>query len=109
MSARGLAAHYAALLPGGLNGVELISPERLAIALEKQIPWGQQEYTPRCLGYALAETYSAGGTGFGHGGYGGSNGFADPATGLAVAITKNLFSAQGIHEEVIAILRNASI
>jgi len=104
MSARGLAAHYAALLPDGLNGIRLISPERLAIATEKQIPWGQQEeYASRGLGYALGDAFSA--TRFGHGGYGGSNGLADPVTGLAVGITKNLYSAQGIHEELIATIR----
>lgn len=106
-SARGLAAHYAALLPEGLNGVKLIPPGRLAAATEKHIPKGQQEYTPRCLGYAFAENYSAGGTGFGHGGYGGTCGFADPSTGLAVAVTKNRFSEQGLQGEVCDTIRTA--
>lgn len=99
MSARGMAAHYAAVLPGGLNGVELIPPARLALAVEPQIPWGLEEYGPRGLGYALNGNF--GESGFGHGGYGGSNGFANPQAGLAVGITKNLFSPQGIHEEII--------
>lgn len=104
-SARGLAAHYAALLPEGLNGVRLISPERLALALEPQPPSDLEGYAPRGLGYALAGNYPQ--TGFGHGGYGGANGFADPQTGLAAGITKNLYSPQGIQGEVCDAIRTA--
>ena len=55
----------------------------------------------RPLGYAL------GGTEFGHGGYGGANGFADPATGLAVGLTKNFFSPNGAEGEILDRLRKA--
>jgi CubicO group peptidase (beta-lactamase class C family) len=94
MSARAMARMYAALL-GEVDGVRLISPERLrevsAVAfggtdriMGNPVRWA--------LGYALGrlgadeqETPSV----FGMGGAGGSFACADPATGTTFALTKN--------------------
>lgn len=46
---------------------------------------------------------------FGHGGYGGSIGFADPEIRLGVALTKNLFSAKGAGGRVLTELRAAVV
>ncbi|MDF2923657.1 MAG: class beta-lactamase-related serine hydrolase [Paenibacillaceae bacterium] len=94
MSAKALARHYAALLPGGVEGVQLLSPARVKIATEP-LRLGGASPLPMGMGYQL------GGSGtvmeprlsvFGHEGYGGSIGFADPENRLAVGLTHNLFS-----------------
>jgi len=93
MNARDIARHYAALLPGGVDGVELLPASRIARATEWQTrldpagapaTWG--------LGYMRIEFSFRGETieGFGHGGYGGSMGFAFPKLKLAVGYTRNL-------------------
>ena len=100
MSARAIARHYAALLPGGVDGMALLPPERVATATVLQRPDSSAltKNPPMRvgLGYALlSEHESAMGTGrivFGTGGHGGSVGFADPEYGLAFAFTRNLFS-----------------
>lgn len=93
MTARAIARHYAALLPGGVDGVELLPPDRVRMATELQIaPDVTGADFRRYLGYALAEYPGTHAGAFGHGGYGGSTGFADPATGLAVGLTRNLFN-----------------
>jgi CubicO group peptidase (beta-lactamase class C family) len=93
MNARAIARHYAALLPGGVDGVELLPPSRMKLATELQIP-GEgfvEGTTPRKgLGYGLGDGGSA--TGFGHGGYGGSSGYGNPLYRLAVGVTRNRFS-----------------
>ena len=38
MSARAVARHYAALLPGGVDGIELLPQSRIKIATEEQVP-----------------------------------------------------------------------
>jgi CubicO group peptidase (beta-lactamase class C family) len=102
-SARSLARLYAALAAGGaLDGARLLSPERVAIARERQTP---PEQAAACgmvfgLGYRLGATiYPAENpmrglttreSVFGHTGAGGSIGFADPERRFAVAVTKNL-------------------
>ncbi len=43
------------------------------------------------LGYGVSEIADGKASVFGHGGYGGSNGFADLRSGLAVGFTKNPF------------------
>ncbi len=87
MSARAIARHYAALLPGGVDGVELLPQERMKIAMRLQELSGSQEQAPSiALGYWLT---GEGNRAFGHGGYGGSTGFADPTCGLAVGFAKN--------------------
>ena len=107
MTARDLARHYAALLPGGVDGVELLPPARVKIATEMQRPdHPQDDKWPRGwgLGYQIETDESAGQStlrSFGHGGYGGSIGRAYPALGLAVGVTKNLFSKAGGQQRII--------
>ncbi len=94
MSARAVARMYAALL-GEVDGVRLISPGRLreisAVAFSgiDQIMGNPVTWA---LGYAIGrigteaqETPSV----FGMGGVGGSHAYADTATGVAFALTKN--------------------
>lgn len=112
MNARALARHYAALLPGGVDGVELLPPERICAATQPQLPTnGLDENAQHFgLGYQLSEYTGKTGTRFmtfGHGGYGGSIGFADPQHKLAVGFTKNLFSPNNAREVVIQKLREA--
>jgi CubicO group peptidase (beta-lactamase class C family) len=108
MSARAVARHYAALLPGGVDGVELIPADRLRVATRQEIPTGGYEegVTPRKgLGYGLGEGGSA--TGFGHGGYGGSTGYGDPRYRLAVGVTRNRFSSNNLVDLVVKEIRSA--
>jgi CubicO group peptidase (beta-lactamase class C family) len=92
-SARAIARMYAALL-GDVDGIRLISPERLrevaAVAMRGQdqvfgmpTTWG--------LGYAIGGLGSGDGSDsvFGVGGSGGSFACADTASGIAFAVTKN--------------------
>ena len=92
MNARALARHYAALLPGGVGGVELLPPSRVAEAtawehyvnhVGEPTVWG--------LGYTRTEIPWRGRRieGFGHPGYGGSAGFAFPEARLAIGYTRN--------------------
>ena len=92
MTAHDLARHYAALCPGGVGGIELLPPARLALALEPADASVPTSMWPRALGYGLGEEGSVMGnrkTCFGHGGHGGSLGFADPENGLALAFARN--------------------
>ncbi len=108
MNARAIARHYAALLPGGVEGVELLPPERIREAIVWHEPPGEAP-----LHFGLG--YLVGGEGsnmgsensFGHGGYGGSLGFADLETGLAFGFTRNLFSPAPTLEKVLGELRAA--
>ncbi|MGI8553317.1 MAG: serine hydrolase, partial [Dehalococcoidia bacterium] len=95
MSARAIARHYAALI-GAVEGVRLLPQKRVAIATELQT---EEQDVVLCqpirkgLGYFLGGAGSPMGerrTAFGHPGAGGSIGFADPETGLAVGFTKNV-------------------
>ncbi|MEU6080622.1 serine hydrolase domain-containing protein [Streptomyces sp. NPDC047108] len=93
-SARAIARMYAALL-GEVDGVRLITPERLREVTSEAASgvdavfgnpsaWG--------LGYALGRPGCAGPeavTAFGMGGAGGSYAYGDTATGIAFALTKN--------------------
>lgn len=112
-TARGLARHYAALLPGGVDGVELLPPGRIGQATTRQYPTAQPQgmIVPFFgLGYHVGHEFSdmgTRGTSFGHGGYGGSIGFADPEHGLAVALTKNLFSKNAAHRDILRAVRDA--
>lgn len=94
MSARAMARMYAALL-GEVDGVRLISPERLrevsapAFSGRDQIMGNPFTWA---LGYAIGRIGTDGQetpTVFGIGGAGGSNAYADTATGVAFALTKN--------------------
>lgn len=97
VNARSLARHYAMLAGGGaLDGVRLLSPERIAIAGAPQPEEPDQIdfrwWTGHGLGYTLG-----GGPGprkglphaFGYEGVG-TIGFADPSSGFAFAFLKNL-------------------
>jgi CubicO group peptidase (beta-lactamase class C family) len=102
MNARAIARHYAMLAGfGELDGVRLLSPERIDIIRALQtdaLDETGQVRARKGLGYFLGGPEDAGGsitagpTGreFGHGGNGGSYGFADPERGLAFGLTKNL-------------------
>jgi CubicO group peptidase (beta-lactamase class C family) len=113
-SARDLARVYAALLPGGVDGVELLSPEgiRAATVLTGKLPPSVVRGEPQrmSLGYFLGgegctEALGPRNDAFGHGGYGGSYGFADPQYGLAVGLTKNFISPRGAQREILQAVR----
>lgn len=92
MTAHDLARHYAALCPGGVDGVELLPPSTIARVLAAPDPKESGTVIARGLGYGLGEPGAAMGsreTCFGHGGHGGSLGFADLDHGLAVAFVRN--------------------
>jgi len=113
MSARAMARMYAALL-GEVDGVRLISPERLR---EMSAPAfsGTDEIMGNpvtwALGYAIGrigtdpqETQTA----FGWGGVGGSFAYADTATGVAFALTKNRLTPDfGVAQQIDEIVTNA--
>lgn len=95
MTARAIARHYAALLPGGVDGIELLPPSRVRLATERHWPtdmdYGCMQMS---LGYQLGMESSEmdkSHTAFGHAGYGGAMGFADPVKRLAVGFTRNSF------------------
>ena len=89
-NARSLAMHYAGLLDGRLLPAERV---RAAAALQiEAIDVTGGTLARRALGYELGGPLSAQGerlSAFGHGGLGGTAGFADPELGLAFALTKN--------------------
>ncbi len=90
VSARAVAKLYAALL-GEVDGVRLVSPERLraisAVAVEGP-DWTFGMDGSWALGYGI----EAGGAMFGSGGIGGSLAGAAPAQGLALGATKNVLA-----------------
>jgi CubicO group peptidase (beta-lactamase class C family) len=113
MSARAMARMYAALL-GEVDGVRLVSPERLreisAVAFTgvDQImgfpsTWALG-YSIGRLGTEAQETPTV----FGFGGVGGSYAYADTATGVAFALTKNRLTPDfGAAEHVAEIVTKA--
>lgn len=106
MNARAVAKHYASLLPGGVDGVELLPPERVREATEWVIrPDTAGSPVTRGLGYHLVECPDGRGgriRGFGHGGYGGSMGFASPDRGIAVGFTRNQLANESCWEALLA-------
>jgi len=112
MTARAIARHYAALLPGGVDGVELLPTERILAAVQRQLPKRlpeNGELPNFALGYRLEGPQDPAGRRlptFGHGGYGGSTGIADLENRLAVGFTKNLFSKNDARESVLRELRS---
>lgn len=108
MSAMAIARHYAALVPGGINGVELVPPKRIRIATQRQ-QLKDKTYFNRGLGYGLGgDKGSIQGkrhTSFGHGGHGGSIGFADPKYKFAVGGTRNLFSMDNVLYHIVCEIR----
>jgi CubicO group peptidase (beta-lactamase class C family) len=98
MSARAVARMYAALL-GEVNGVRLISSERLREVSAVAFSGVDQIFgnpSTWALGYAIhrpgADPQEPS-TAFGMGGVGGSYAYADTATGIAFALTKNRLTA----------------
>jgi CubicO group peptidase (beta-lactamase class C family) len=94
-TARSLARMYAALAAGGeLDGVRLLSPMTLARATEPQVEARERAVIPIDmrwrLGYhAVFTTRGVPHRAFGHFGFGGSGGWADPSRDLAVAMIVN--------------------
>jgi len=93
MSARAVAKHYAALLPGGVDGVEILPPERIRIACEQQPRPGNfkpdDPLPDHQLGYTVGNMFSP--RSFGHGGFGGTWGWADPDHNIAFCFTRNCY------------------
>jgi CubicO group peptidase (beta-lactamase class C family) len=94
-TAHSLARVYASLIGDGVDEVRLLPSDRVrrATALEVEgIDASGGTPSRFALGYGLGGLDSAMGTrlsAFGHGGYGGAYGYADPEFGLAVGLTKN--------------------
>ena len=113
MNARSLAKHWAALLPGGVEGVELLPPSRIQQATRLQesvIPTEMSANSQIGLGYVLGGNSMELGsrpTSFGAGGYIGSMGFADPEYRLAVGLCKNLRSTNNGQVYIYQALREA--
>jgi CubicO group peptidase (beta-lactamase class C family) len=103
MTARAIARHYAALLPGGVDGVELLPPERVRLAIEPQPAGDGGDGGARRLGYAQGLQFSS--AAFGHGGYGGSLGFADPESGVAFGFVRNRFVSETTLPRILEALR----
>lgn len=102
MSARAIAKHYAALLQDGADGIRLLPESRIRLATALQdLPNQEPQY--KGLGYQVGSPGSimGGASAFGHGGYGGSNGFADPERRLAVAYVNNLYTPQSAGTAII--------
>ena len=104
MSARALARHYAALLPGGVGGLEMLPPSRVEIACERAVS-ADGEPSEFGLGYALGMFDAP--RAFGHFGYGGSVGLADRASGWALGFTRNRFcehdAVRAVWNEIMAL------
>jgi len=98
MTARALARHYALLSQGGtLDGVRLLSPERIRLATALHTDAVDELYKQpikRSLGYRLGDDAGpgAGPSAFGHVGNG-MFGYADPERQLAVAFLRNYAGA----------------
>jgi CubicO group peptidase (beta-lactamase class C family) len=123
MNARSIARHYAVLACGELDGIGLLSQARIRIATELKFDQNGElvnDVMNRPLGYILGGPLSSLGnrlTAFGHGGMGGSLGFADtkyrfsfglaktrlvdrpPGQETAYLIAREIRSASGIPEE----------
>lgn len=102
MNARALARHYALLAERGtLDGVRLLSPERIDLMRDLQTDGNDLiagRRIRKALGYQLGGDVAEGaesemgssGREFGHTGLGGSIGFADPEQRFAFGLTKTL-------------------
>jgi len=95
VSARAIARMYAALL-GEVDGVRLLTPERLAEVTAVSSRGTDEVFgnpTTWALGYAIGLPGGPRDTAFGLGGVGGSFAFGDTATQIAFAVTKNRISS----------------
>jgi CubicO group peptidase (beta-lactamase class C family) len=94
MNARAIARFYASLLPGGVDGIEALSPDRVSLATQwKTFRDPEGADVVRGLGFQAIDFSWEGewkARGFGHGGFGGSMGFACPELQLAMGYTHNL-------------------
>jgi CubicO group peptidase (beta-lactamase class C family) len=114
MNARAIARHYAMLAEyGELDGVRILSSERVDIIRALQTGATDELFQDRArkgLGYFLGGPEEEGGSvvngpnpgAFGHGGNGGSHGFADPERRLAFGLTKNLMRSGAAPRETVA-------
>jgi CubicO group peptidase (beta-lactamase class C family) len=106
MTARGIARHYAALLPGGVDGVSLLPQERVRVA-SASYPAPERTNDSLHQGMGYRKAYFMPET-FGHGGFGGATGFADLPTGYAVGFARNHFSSHDPLVEIFAALKKAA-
>jgi CubicO group peptidase (beta-lactamase class C family) len=117
MSARGLAHFYSALAGAGPGQQLLLSTERLRLVTTLQTEEVDRVIgvpVRKALGYWLGGPLSPMGnrvTAFGHPGYGGSIGFADPEHRFAFALVKNRMTAnapgEGTADRVASAVRAA--
>ena len=115
-SARAIAKVYASLIEHGVAGVRLLSERRIATATSVQrwqIDGTLNSERGFGLGYLLGQSLPALGqrdSTFGHDGFGGAIGFADPVHGLAFAMTKTQMTlrpdAPPINAELATIVRH---
>lgn len=94
-NARSIARFYASLVGTGVNGTRLLSPRRVTNMTMVQRWAMDQTLVGRDMGFGLGyilggsvPTMSSRQSCFGHDGYGGAIGFADPEHNLAVGFTK---------------------
>lgn len=109
MTAKAIARHYAALLPGGVDGIELLPQSRIKRATAPLITKDGITHT-MSMGYNTGSADSIMGnssSSFGHGGYGGSIAFADPENHLAVGLANNLYSPKSAIYSIIAELKRS--
>lgn len=103
-TARSLARVYASLIGDGVDGVRLLPRERVEEASRlrvEQIDASSGNLGRFALGWGVGGPESAAGpreTAFGHAGYGGSYGLADPEAGLAIGFTKNYLTTGEVGE-----------
>jgi CubicO group peptidase (beta-lactamase class C family) len=117
-NARSLAKVYAALIGEGIDGVQLLPPERVAQASALEVDSvnaSSGEPLRFGLGYRVGggdtPWLGARGAAFGHDGHGGAIAYAEPEHGLAVGFTKNrlVMTAPGVdaRSRVIQAVRSA--
>jgi CubicO group peptidase (beta-lactamase class C family) len=128
MNARAIARHYAMLAcRGELDGVRVLSKRRINIIRKvqtRELDLVGGRIAMRAMGYGVGGRFEDGGgpamgrsrRAFGHGGYGGSLGFADPELGLSFGFAKTLLkvapdpkkaSAYLVAEEIRRAIRGA--